>query len=272
MKTKKSRHAGKDSGAKKPLLNKRKSRVVQKKSELVNYVKLLSEMADLCCVCDTKGNIVYVNPVFEKFTGHKPKEFLGKSFKSLFYRENSKKALEVYTKTLRGESLRDELCFKDTGIVFEFKSNPIRDKSGNIIGVMGTAMDITERKKTEQFMSQLTSIIEMTDDFVGYADAKTLQILYINKAGRKMVGIGARDNVTRLNVADVHPEWANKMLSKKVFPDAMRKGVWRGECAFLHRDGREIPVLMVAMAHKNERGEVKTFSTISRNISKRKQM
>lgn len=130
----------------------------------------------------------------------------------------------------------------------------------------------TQPMKNEPLYSRLAAILEATIDFVGYADAKTKRILYINKAGRKLVGIGKHDNVTKLKVSDVHPEWTNKLLSKEVFPAVVRKGVWRGECAFLHRDGREIPVLMVVMAHKNEKGEVETYSTISRDISERKQM
>ncbi len=130
----------------------------------------------------------------------------------------------------------------------------------------------TQHRKTGQFHAHLAAISEATIDFVGYADAKTKQILYINKAGRKMVGIGERDDVTRLKISDVHPEWTNKMLASKVLPAAKRKGVWCGECAFLHKDGWEIPVLMTLMAHKNKKGEIETFSTISRDISDRKRM
>lgn len=130
----------------------------------------------------------------------------------------------------------------------------------------------TRRRKTEQFHSHIAAILEATVDFIGYADAKTKQILYINKAGRKMVGIGEREDVTKLKVSDIHPGWTNRMFSDEIFPAAMREDVWYGECAFLRKNGLEIPVLMALMAHKNKKGEVKTFSTISRDISERIRM
>lgn len=130
--------------------------------------------------------------------------------------------------------------------------------------------EITERKRAEETQRRLIAILEGTSDFVGFADAKDTQILYINRAGRKMTGIEEDEDVTKLKIADVHPEWTNKMLRNEVLPTAIRDGVWRGECAFLNRDGREIPVLMVLLAHKTPSGEVVIFSTVSRDITELK--
>jgi signal transduction histidine kinase/DNA-binding response OmpR family regulator len=70
-----------------------------------------------------------------------------------------------------------------------------------------------------------------------------------------------------LKIFDVHPDWTNTMLAKESLPAAKKDGLWKGECAFLCRDGREIPVLMVLLAHKSSNGEVEVFSVISRDIS-----
>ncbi len=131
--------------------------------------------------------------------------------------------------------------------------------------------NITERKKAEETQKQLVIIIEATPDFVGFANAKDKHIIYVNKAGRKMCGIGNDEDVTKLKINDVHPEWTNKMFAEEIMPAAVRDGVWMGECAFLNiRDRREIPVLMVLSSHKAPNGEVTAFSTISRDITERK--
>jgi len=130
---------------------------------------------------------------------------------------------------------------------------------------------ITERKKAEETQKRLVAIIEATPDFVGFADAKDKHIIYVNKAGRKMCGIGNDEDVTKLNISDVHPEWTNKMFAEEILPAAVRDGVWTGECAFLDiRDRHEIPVSMVLSSHKASNGEVEVFSTISRDITERK--
>jgi PAS domain S-box-containing protein len=128
-----------------------------------------------------------------------------------------------------------------------------------------------ERKRSEQTQARLVAILEAAPDFIGLADAKDRYILYVNRAGRKMTGLGEEEDVTKLKIADVHPEWTNQMLRDKILPAAIRDGFWAGECAFLHRDGHEIPVLMALHAHKTSSGEVEVFSTISRDITQRKQ-
>ena len=133
-------------------------------------------------------------------------------------------------------------------------------------------MDITELKQAQQAQTRLVAIFEATPDFVGFADAKDSHTLFINKAGRKMTGLGEDEDVTRLKIADVHPGWANKMLDDEIIPAAIRDGKWVGDCAFLNRNnGHEIPVTMVLLSHKTPGGEIEFFSTISRDITQRKQ-
>lgn len=117
--------------------------------KLRKYEILFSEIRDLAYVCDPQGTIIFLNKIFEKFTNRKPEEFMGKSFGPLFDEENLKKAKAIRARTLLGESLQFELTFKDTGIVCEYKNFPLRDEKGMIIGTIGIARDITERKQAE---------------------------------------------------------------------------------------------------------------------------
>jgi len=130
--------------------------------------------------------------------------------------------------------------------------------------------DVTERKRSEQNQVRLVAMLDATPGFVGFADAKDTHILYINPGGRKMVGVQAQEDVTQFKIADVHPEWTNKLFREEIIPSALRDGMWTGECAFLNRDGREIPVMMVLLAHKLPSGEVERFSTISIDITDKK--
>ncbi|MFQ5927197.1 MAG: PAS domain S-box protein, partial [Terriglobia bacterium] len=112
------------------------------------------------------------------------------------------------------------------------------------------------------------AILEATTDFVGFA-APDAQILYINRAGRTMVGIAEDEDVSKLKIPDCHPDWTNEILFSEALPTAERKGLWRGEAAFLSRDGHEVLTSMVLLAHKTPSGDVEFFSTISRDITER---
>lgn len=121
-----------------------------KNYEILQKFKLLfSEIDDLAYICDVQGNLIYVNEVFEKFTNHKPEEFLGKPFVLLLNIPDLRKAVYAHTKTLKGEPQQYVLTFKETGVVCEYKNAPMRDECGKIIGVIGIGRDITERKRVE---------------------------------------------------------------------------------------------------------------------------
>lgn len=118
---------------------------------------------------------------------------------------------------------------------------------------------------------RLLAIIEDTPDIVGIADAAG-RVLYFNRAARRLLGVEDDDEVAALRIPDTHPSWASRLVMGEGLPIAAREGVWRGETAFLTRDGREIPTLQVIVAHKNEAGAVEYYSTIARDITERKQM
>jgi len=103
-------------------------------------------------------------------------------------------------------------------------------------------------------------------DFVGFAVLDTMEVQYINPAGRKMVGIGPDEDVTRFTVPDFHPESAMTLIAESAIPESRRTGEWRGEIEFLHRDGKEIPASMLLMYHPSPDGKPDLISTISRDI------
>lgn len=129
--------------------------------------------------------------------------------------------------------------------------------------------EVQARKATEEERDRLIAILDATPDFVGISDLEG-HALYINRAGRRLVGMTDDEPAHNMFVYDYHPQWVRELFSE-VLPIAMRDGSWRGETAMLTRDGREIPVSQVMIAHKTTpEGVVKFFSTIARDISAQK--
>lgn len=121
---------------------------------LREYEILLSKITELAYILDVEGNVVFVNSIFEKYTGHRPEEFIGKSFAHLYNEKELEKIMDFHTRVLKGESLQFEFSYKDTGVSCECKEFPLREKSGNIIGIIGIARDITDHKRTEESLKK----------------------------------------------------------------------------------------------------------------------
>jgi len=83
--------------------------------------------------------------------------------------------------------------------------------------------DITERRRAEEAQRRLTEVLEATTDFVCTADPHG-RILYIDGAGRAIIGLAAGDDVTALNLPDLYPRWATDLIVREGFAEARRTG------------------------------------------------
>ncbi|HSD61748.1 MAG TPA: PAS domain S-box protein [Burkholderiales bacterium] len=130
---------------------------------------------------------------------------------------------------------------------------------------------VEERRQAQASEQRLAEILAATPDVVAISDAEG-RVLYLNPAGRRILGLGKDDPLRDLNASRNYTPRAFQVMESVALPAALRDGVWTGETALLGRDGREIPVLQVLIAHKNEEGKVRFFSSVMRNISERHAM
>ena len=115
---------------------------------------LVNSIPDLVWLKDQDGIYLSCNPMFERFFGAKESEIAGKTDydfvdKDLadFFRAKDRIAM----KAGRPSKNEEELTFAANGYkgLFETIKTPMRDFVGEIVGVLGIARDITERKKSE---------------------------------------------------------------------------------------------------------------------------
>jgi PAS domain S-box-containing protein len=160
----------------------------------------------------------------------------------------------------------DTLRLRD-GRVFERYSQPQR-LLGEVVGRVYSFRDVSERAHAEAAMARLGAVIEATPDFVATCDG-SLRTLYVNRAGRGLLGLTPDEPLAERHIAEFHPARAAARLLEEAVPQALREGVWSGENLLRRNDGREIPVLQVVLAHRSQGGEVDFLSTIARDISQR---
>lgn len=129
--------------------------------------------------------------------------------------------------------------------------------------------EIEERNHVERAQARLLTILERTPDFVSLTDANFVP-LYVNPAGRKMIGLRYDEDVSQSSIAAFHPPRVAEMLREEVVGAVMRDGVWVGESALLSRSGKEIPTSQVVIVHRSPDGRVEGFSTILRDMTQRK--
>jgi PAS domain S-box-containing protein len=148
---------------------------------------------------------------------------------------------------------------------------------GGELGSLGKRFDFmagelakreTERLKAQEDRDRLIAIMETTTDVVSLSSPQG-DILYLNRAGRCLTGVG-EEALGALRLTGIHPDWAAQLISGTGVPAAIRDGVWEGETALLGPGGREVPVSQLILSHYDLQGKLSHLSTIMRDISERK--
>src|SRR3989449_9380547 len=150
-------------------------------------------------------------------------------------------------------------------------AGPILGADGAVGGLIAVIADVTERRRAEAARAQLTEIIETTTDCVIITNIPG-RGFFINRSGRLMLGMGMDDDVSGVSLPDLYPAESRGFILNEVIPAAVRDGGWSGETILVNRDGGEIPVSMVMIAHKGPDDDIEFFSIIARDISEQKRL
>jgi PAS domain S-box-containing protein len=131
--------------------------------------------------------------------------------------------------------------------------------------------DVTERRRGEQARAQLAAILEATTDIVSTADTDG-RLRYLNKAGRRMLGVAPAEDISGATIPDFFPERERARVLGDIIPTILREGVWSGESVLKARDGREISVLLSGVAHRATAESPLLLSAIARDLIEYKKL
>jgi PAS domain S-box-containing protein len=132
--------------------------------------------------------------------------------------------------------------------------------------------EIEERKEAEREREELTFLIEQSSEFIGISTLEG-EILYLNPAGQRLLGIESREETKTRTVADYVNKEDLGEYRERILPSILQHGHWEGEFLMRHsRTGEPIPVeLSGFLINDPESGQPIAMATVSRDITERKQ-
>ena len=238
------------------------------------FRQLTENIRDVIWLTNAAGDqMIFISPAYQEIWGRSCESLylLPRSWIEAVHRDDRERvlaALQERSKTGRYDQ-EYQIARPDGSIRWiHDRAFPIHDENGAVYRIAGIAEDITERKQAQAEQARLAAILEATPDFVGILSREG-RILYVNQAGRQMIGLAEDASLDETFLADSLPLRAKSIFVSEAVPVALARGVWSGENALRARNGREVPVSQVLLAHKDPAGEVKFFSTIARDITER---
>jgi PAS domain S-box-containing protein len=155
-----------------------------------------------------------------------------------------------------------------TRIPFIPYPTPLRDADGKLIGAINMLVDISERKKAEEYAQLLASIVEFSDDAILSKNTQGI-IQSWNKSAERLFGYEASEAIGQpitMLLAPDRPDEETIILGK------IRRGehVSHYETVRMRKDGSLVDISLTVSPLKNAWGQIIGASGISRDITERR--
>ena len=193
------------------------------------YHDLVETSQDLVWQCDIKGNYIFVNHACENTLGYTPDEMIGHHFTEFLGMAQVEKDLGVFSELMQKGVItgHESVHYHKNGdaVILSLNIKTVVDVNDKIVGVRGTARNITETKKAEQLLH------EKTEELDRYFNTALDLLCMANSEGRFM---------------RVNPEW-EKVLGYKISELLNQKFL-----DFVHPDDMAITLTAVEQLQKGE--------------------
>ncbi|MCD6384286.1 PAS domain S-box protein, partial [Candidatus Sumerlaeota bacterium] len=152
--------------------------------------------------------------------GLTPEQIIGKTIPELFQgEETTSQPVLAHRQALKGKSMNFE-CRRDERH-FDCHIRTLQDAEGEIIGCMGVAFDVTQKKQDEEMLKMFTMAIEQSAGSVMITDDNDI-IEYVNPAFEKVTGYKKEEVIGK------HPDILRSGKYNDSFYENIRKTILEG--------------------------------------------
>jgi two-component system, NtrC family, sensor kinase len=262
----------------KEVLGRRRTEAQLRESEQ-HYRSILESIADGYYECDLKGTLTFCNESFCRILGSSNQELIGANYRLFTHEKDVGRVSDgfknVFLTGLPSKGIDHNILTRDGAIRrIESSSTLMRDSTGQAVGFVGIARDITDLVKTREALRErefyFRTVIEISPDaFITINTDR--RITDCNPAFLRLFGF-PREEVIGASTQLIHPspeQYAR--LGQILYPEMEKTGSCRIEWEFKRRDGTVFPAEIVMAALKGPEGKTQFHISMLRDITQRKQ-
>ena len=156
-----------------------KSKLIAKRFQNISkyFESILQDSTDIIFTLDTEGFILKFNRGAQMHFGYTQEEIVGKPLTHLFVNEADHQKI-LSNVLLTGKTVNEEIPLKTSSgkvILVNLSMSEMKNDNNQIIGLVGTAKDITEKKELEMELlkeKELLSKLVITDSLTGLYNSR----------------------------------------------------------------------------------------------------
>ncbi|HEY9700206.1 MAG TPA: PAS domain S-box protein [Trichocoleus sp.] len=235
------------------------------------------------CSNDDQWTMEFISEAIEEITGYQAEDFIQNktlSFIDIIPPADTAMVNQEVLQALqerRPYVLEYQIRHADSNIrwVYE-KGQAIRDEQGQVVCLDGVIFDITDRKRTEERLRLLESVVVNTNDSVVIAEAtatepRQLRIVYVNQAFMTMTGYSLEEAIDRSPVFLLGENSDLEVVGQLAQALASQAAV-QTELIAYRKDGSEFWLELEMVPIANEEGAITHWISVQRDTSDRKQV
>ncbi|MEO1208485.1 MAG: PAS domain-containing protein [Cyanobacteria bacterium J06638_20] len=242
--------------------------------QLQAFDQLFAAIPELVFICDRSGHLTYVSPFASRVWGVEQRELLGRRYHHVAIPQEflDVNLTQVGTVLAFGKLSSTEVAVTSghTTRYYDYTLSPIHGDTGAVIGVVGTAVDFTQRKQAElelqEALNQCNAMFELANDLIFIVDVETHRILDANlKTARRLRY--TRKELFQMVLEDIQTPKATEHFQSVVVPQLERTGSALFNHSLRRKNGGVISVEV--SARLMDFGDRLAYQSFARDLSSR---
>jgi PAS domain S-box-containing protein len=209
---------------------------VRKKEQFLQSI--LDGMPAVVFVKDSEHRYVLVNEAWERFTGVPKDQATGKTAGDIFPADIADRIRRYDVATLDADARRETeltLPSKNGPRTFLTSRSPLRGEGGRIEGLVGLALDITERQRAEERLREYERVVEQAAESIIITNPQGA-IIYVNPAFERISGYSRAEAIGR-NPRILKSGHQDAAFYRRMWDTLARGEVWKGRMVNRRKDG-----------------------------------
>ena len=223
---------------------------------------------------DRQGRFLFCNQRFCEDVGHPLEEIVGKTDAELFpaelgeaYRQDDLHVMES-GQTL--DQLEEHVGADRQKVFVQVMKTPLRDVSGDVVGIQGIFWDMTERMRAEESQARLATAVDQVAEAVMITDANAA-ILYVNPAFEKITGY-TREEALGQNPRLLRSGKHDAEFYRRMWAMLTRGEVWSGHLINKRKDGTLYEEESTISPVRDGAGQIVNYVAVKRDVTEQNKL
>ena len=219
---------------------------------------------------DASGRYLGCNRAFEQDLGLDRAQMLGKTVYDIAPQDLA----EIYHQADKALLEKPGIQIYESSVAYAdgsrrevvFNTATFQDAEGKVAGLVGTIIDVTERKRAEEQIRLLADAVQSTREMIYITDQEN-RLTFANQAFLRGHGYATEEIVGRTPeflYSDKNPPGLYDVALQQTL-----RGGWKGDILSHRKDGTEFPISLITSLIKSPEGRTLGLVSVAGDISER---